>query len=261
LLFHTQQALAEWFKKQPESKTVDREQLAAHKADLHKRLQRKIKLAKNYFTHISAATIAQFPNFCSIDMRSANFTVLRQLIPGQPDDWVTFVQRFLPMYEDVAPPECLCQSKYFRQFVLGGLPLLQLLWETRTIELLEELVDQGYLEPRPAIICLNSDEIVMSIDDPGEQQQFLTPMGDQDKEQDKDQANSDTARCPAFLDSLLPDHFRRRVFRVEPLPLEVSRGESAFLKRYADGIWRLANVHPCDYNRVFGGVLLLEASQ
>ncbi len=198
----------------------------------------KIKIIKEStegkYNHVRSYCIG--PNegkrFLSIDIRTANFTVLKKISGGEilETAWSDYFRKLVPndirtnrkrnIENNVAGipfdiPSCIYESKFLRQFILGDLKKLRFLWELMNLQLLSKFVDLGIKNN----VCVNSDEIIIEV--------------------------SDYCEADNIVKLLSPDP---NVFRVKKFTLiKIGDKKNYMLKLYSDGTKILCNVNPSDY--------------
>lgn len=134
-----------------------------------------IQLNSRYteFTNSKVPVLGQFPKkelysdcndgktFYSIDMKKANFTILRRLYPyliGYADTWEEFMRNFTPLTHIIT-------SKYIRQVILGACcPKKQTQWEKFLMENLSMSIESRLNLCH--IISVNTDEILIESESP-----------------------------------------------------------------------------------------------
>lgn len=115
--------------------------------------------------------------YLSFDIQSANYTSLKIISNGQiTETWDEFFRRLVPNDVRTASkrnieanivgltvdiPNCFYESKYVRQYVLGDLKKLRIIWEYENIKYLQKICELNLQNN----ICVNSDEIVIEVKD------------------------------------------------------------------------------------------------
>jgi len=115
--------------------------------------------------------------YVSFDIQSANFTSLKLISGGKLTGmWTEFLKGLVPndvrsaskknVEMNVAGltveiPNCLYESKFFRQFLLGDLKKLKFIWELENIRYLAKICELGLANN----VCVNSDELVIEVRD------------------------------------------------------------------------------------------------
>jgi len=231
LFFRTQASVMFWVEFQDSYRAIDLNVVAQHKNIIQRETEswarvKQYAVAENFETH-----------FLSIDISSANFTTLTEIC-DLTKSWPEFVRPHLPEANILQPefsapvPECLIASKYFRLFVLGKLAKLQPLWELRLLRLYQR-VQVLLRNEKPALVWLNTDELVLSVDS---------------AEAGHALAERIAAKKP----------FKSSVFQLEAVDTSELKEvpgchhtENYCCKRYTDGRWRLTNVHPPHFNQLY----------
>ena len=150
-------------------KNIDMEKITSKRAEL---IKLKTNTVKNYsnWGH-------DMKYFLSIDIRSANYTVLKEISNGeiQDDTWSDYLKRIYPNDTRTERskninegknglvtkiPDCIYESKWFRQFILSDLKKLQVLWEIKNLNMLKQVHDLNLINT----ICVNSDEVIIFVD-------------------------------------------------------------------------------------------------
>ena len=181
--------------------------------------------------------------FLSIDIKSANFTVLKEISKGgdiHEESWSDYLKRVYPkdvrternrnILEDknglvTEIPDCIYESKWFRQFLLSDLNKLQVLWEIKILNLLKSIIALS-LENK---ICVNSDEIIIMIDNYDEGDQIVKLVS----------PNEATFRIKKF-----------QLTKVD------GYGKNCMVKTFMDGTKVLVNCLPKDSNELYEKFIL-----
>lgn len=189
------------------------------------------------FNQISSYGIDQNDGktYLSFDIQSANFTALKLISGGIiSETWPEFLKRLFPLDVrseskknvelkvaglSVEVPDCLYESKFFRQFLLGDLKKLRFIWELENLKYLASICESGIDNP----ICVNSDELVIEV---------------------KDQENA------LVLMQILPksNMHRSKIFELKKLD---GYKKNYLLKVFSDGSKQLMNVDPLYYDELF----------
>jgi hypothetical protein len=207
-------------------------------ADVEKMKQETIDIRKTLkFNQIKAYCIDENDGktYVSFDIQSANFTSLKLISGGKIiGTWETFLRGLVPndvrsaskrnVEMNVAGltveiPNCLYESKFFRQFLLGDLKKLKFIWELENIKYLAKICEMGLGNA----ICVNSDELVIEV-------------------QNYDEADR--------IVGLLPQSSIHRIkkFRVTKID---GYSKNYMLKSFQDGSKQLMNVDPAYYDALY----------
>jgi len=207
-------------------------------ADIDKIKQEMIDIRKTLrFNQIKAYCLDENDGktYVSFDIQSANFTSLKLISGGKLTGmWTEFLKGLVP--NDVRSaskrnvemningltveiPECLYESKFFRQFLLGDLKKLKFIWELENIRYLAKICELGLTNS----ICVNSDELVIEV-------------------RDYDEANKMVKLLPISL------IHRLKKFRIERIN---GYSKNYMLKSFQDGSKQLMNVDPPYYDALF----------
>lgn len=230
-LFHTQDAIYNSYRNNPAYKSVSLDKVGAEKHEINQKV--------SWVRQKSYATSENFNRyFLSFDIKSANFTVLKELCGIDVNtDLTTFLAPFLPSGH-CQPPNCLLNSKWFRLLVFGKLNKLQKIWELKILRQYQHLwtIITGQEEgpnSQPEIVHVNSDEVVISIDTPSEGEEIIKSMA-------------------------LGPEFKAKVFKLEPADMtgveqseEFKNTKNYCVRHYQDGTWHLMNIHPPHYNTIW----------
>ena len=123
-------------------KNINLDEIKAKRANLEKLKENKLR------SYAHTGNDKQY--WLSIDIKSANFTMLREIGNILEDTWPKYLKRVYP--NDVRTdrnrnvelgmngliteiPDCIYESKWFRQFLLSDLNKLPVLWEIKILEL------------------------------------------------------------------------------------------------------------------------------
>jgi hypothetical protein len=178
--------------------------------------------------------------FLSLDIRSANYTVLAEVLNINVS-WTDFLKQLVPF--DVRTgrvkneikgisgkmttiPECIYESKWFRTFLLGKCRKLQVLWEIKNLTLLQKVINLN-IKNR---IYVNSDEIIIKISDYKEGRAIVDLLDD------------------------IPDTFRVRKFQIKKV---TEYSKNCVIKIFENKEKRLVNVMPQDYIEAYNKFILL----
>lgn len=114
--------------------------------------------------------------FISLDIKSANFTSLKLISNGQIilEKWSDYFKYVVPndirsdrmsnknnMVSGVITviPDCIYESKFMRQFILGDLLKLKFVWELINLKMMKSICDLNIQNS----IYMNSDEIIIQV--------------------------------------------------------------------------------------------------
>lgn len=212
LLFHTQGSLTDFVTKEMKYKEIRLDPLQKETKEIKENFP---KLARQWALKENCGQ-----RFISLDMRSANWTVLKEILGIEPEvTFADYVQTFCP---EAGVPRCLLESKYFRQFVLGQLRKLKIIWELETCRLLQKILKKV----QPNMIVLNSDEIVFEY-------------------------NEEVLK---ICQELVNSKFRLRVVSLDAIVITAEPIENyptfGFVVRWDEDQWKLMALAPCYYNMV-----------
>ncbi len=232
-LFKLKKEVINYIKKQEYYKNINVKQWNIEKNELLKKV--KCNRVKSY-----AIWDSDGKYFLSLDIKSANFTVLKELAKGtiKENNFPDFLRNCYP--RDVRSnsnkntekavsgitteiPDVIYDSKYIRVFILSDLPL-QALWEIKNYGLLLEICKLNLENP----ICVNSDEIVIEVEN-------------------CDEADKIAKLLP------LDDTFRVRKFQLTKIE---GYEKNCMLKTYSDMTKVLVNAHPDHYDELYKNLIL-----
>ena len=233
-MFKVQKTVTQHINSQQYYKDVNIEKIKEATIDLQKSL--KYNKVKTFYIHHYDQKM-----FLSIDIESANFTVLKEISQGHKDQmdmsmtWPTYFKQLIPndcrsaskknIEQNIANlsfdiPNCFYESKFFRQFILGNSDKLKYLWELKNIQLLEKICKLGLDNS----ICINSDEIIIQIQDYDEATQILSAL------------------------QVIPLGFRVQKLKLHKIDYYVP---NYMFKEYNNCNKVLVNVHPEDYDKLY----------
>jgi len=213
-----------------------------------KELKSKVNKLKGTLKYNKSTSYAISENdgksYLSIDIRSANFTSLKRLSTQskhsfetiQVKTWSDYLRSLIPndtrsnskrnqengtaglVFEI---PNCIYESKFFRQFILGDLHKLRFAWELTNLQLLSKFCDLN-LDNR---VCVNSDELIIEI--------------------------SNFEEADKIVNLLNPnlDVFRIRKFRLQSI--KYNERKNYMLKIHDDDSRVLVNIIPDDFDGLY----------
>lgn len=218
-LFKIQRAVTQYIAKQPSYVNIDTTTLETETKALRSRLQ--YNNMKYY-----ACDANDGKSYLSMDIRSANFTMLRRLLRGSvvADNWPDFLRSLVPndtrgSGEVTMIPACIYQSKFLRQFFLGPSNKLKYVWELENVQQLEKIC-QLNISNR---IHVQSDEIVIEVSN-------------------YEEADALLQRIP------VPPIYRVRKLTLQSLP---GYRKNTMLRLFSDGTKSLINAHPEEYEELY----------
>ena len=176
--------------------------------------------------------------YLSLDIRSANFTVLKQVMGGliHENSWSEYFKRRFPkdvrsdsrknqelgiVGQSYDVPQCLYESKYLRQFIIGDLTKLKFLWELENLKLLQKVCDIGINN----LICVNSDELIIEVKDYDEADKIINELNP------------------------INDMFRIKKFRLQKI--NDYKNQNYLLKEFDDGSRALFGVGPDHHMKLY----------
>lgn len=221
-----------YINKSPFYKEVNEKDLKQYAIDIRKNL--RFKQVKSY-----ALDRNDGKWFISFDIKSANYTSLQLISKGILDQftWPQFLRSLVPndvrsdskknVEHNVAGltleiPNCLYESKHFRQFLLGDAKKLRFVWELENLKYLALLCETNVKDNNN--VCVNSDEIVIECDSLQNARELIQQL-----------PKSAIHRC--------------NIFQIKKIDEE--NGKNFVLKILEDGTKRLMNVDPSLYDKLY----------
>ena len=234
-IFKAQKTIATHIKEQSYYKNLDTNKLKEEYAILQK--ETICNRVKSY-----AISDNDGKYFLSIDIETANFTVLKEISNYHEQEYIDIDMTWPDYFKQLVPndcrstskrnvmkglaglsfdiPNCLYESKHFRQVILGDLGKLKHLWELKNIKLLNSFSKLGLNNP----VTVNSDEIIIEVMDYMEADKIIELLS-------------------------IPKGFRVKKFRL--LKIDGFEQKNSVVKVFDDMSKALMNVHPESYDELY----------